>query len=150
ARCGFADAQGGLGALVPIDLTADTLSIDADRQVCSLVWRGHVEVTHGEQALPWLRVFAGIELPGQPLVMMGPSVTMGRQAAPNPPEPAAPDGEPGTISSQAHVSAEAQPATVLSQLVSAQAQAAVLQASEPVEDDTDVDEVTRSRSFAGV
>ena len=51
-----------------IPLRADTLAIDTDRHVCSIVWRGHFVVEGGAEAIPLLQVAAGMELPGLPLV----------------------------------------------------------------------------------
>lgn len=53
----------------PLEMLADTLLIDADRQVCSVVWRGHFVVEAAiAELLPLVRVFAGLELPGHPMV----------------------------------------------------------------------------------
>jgi hypothetical protein len=52
----------------PLTLVADTLSIDGDRQMCEVVWRGSFPVAGGEAALPMLRILVGLELPGRPLV----------------------------------------------------------------------------------
>ena len=49
-----------------IELGADTLTIDADRQTCWVLWRGHFAIDSLEQ-LPWIRVLAGVELPGYPI-----------------------------------------------------------------------------------
>ncbi|AUX48480.1 uncharacterized protein SOCE26_100180 [Sorangium cellulosum] len=56
------------GASSPWDihLSADSLAIDADRQMASIVWRGHLALERLDM-LPHLRLFAGIELPGQPI-----------------------------------------------------------------------------------
>ncbi|WP_438030173.1 DUF2169 domain-containing protein [Sorangium sp. So ce233] len=51
----------------PIELVADTLSIDADRLLCSLIWRGNVALQPGDTPAR-MRVVAGVELPGRPLV----------------------------------------------------------------------------------
>ena len=56
----------GIGPAQTIDLAADTLVIDADRLICSVVWRGRFPLTRPDQA-PWVRVFAGVELFGQPI-----------------------------------------------------------------------------------
>jgi uncharacterized protein YjbI with pentapeptide repeats len=64
---GLARASSGGGPLQPVELTADLLIIDSDRQVCSLIWRGHLVLAEGEAALPWLRVYAGVEIPGRPI-----------------------------------------------------------------------------------
>ncbi len=50
-----------------LDLVADLLIIDADRQVCSLVWRGNFFLDAPE-SLPQMQVYAGVEMPGYPLV----------------------------------------------------------------------------------
>jgi len=55
-----------IGPAQTIELAADTLVIDADRLVCSVVWRGRFELTRPDLA-PWVRVFAGVELFGQPI-----------------------------------------------------------------------------------
>jgi uncharacterized protein YjbI with pentapeptide repeats len=49
-----------------IELGADTLTIDADRQTCWVLWRGHFAVDSVDQ-LPWIRVQVGVELPGYPI-----------------------------------------------------------------------------------
>jgi uncharacterized protein YjbI with pentapeptide repeats len=48
----------------PIELRADTLVIDADRRLCSLIWRGCFVLERADAA-PWVRIVAGVELPGQ-------------------------------------------------------------------------------------
>jgi hypothetical protein len=50
-----------------VELVCDTLAIDGDRQLVSLVWRGHHEIAGGEPSLPSLRVAAALELPGAPI-----------------------------------------------------------------------------------
>ncbi|WP_433936755.1 DUF2169 domain-containing protein [Sorangium cellulosum] len=55
----------------PIELVADTLSIDADRLLCSLIWRGNVALQPGDTPAR-MRVVAGVELPGRPLVWPAP------------------------------------------------------------------------------
>jgi len=56
------------GTSRPRDLRmfADTLVIDADRQLASVVWRGHFPIELPE-VLPKLRIFAGLELPNVPI-----------------------------------------------------------------------------------
>lgn len=54
---------GGASPGRPIDLVADLLVIDADRLKASVVWRGHF-VVDAPDALPRLRIFAGVEMPG--------------------------------------------------------------------------------------
>jgi len=51
-------------ANVAVDMRADMLLIDAENMICSVVWRGRFTAT----GLDDIRVAAGIELPGQPLV----------------------------------------------------------------------------------
>ncbi|XXX80300.1 DUF2169 domain-containing protein [Sorangium sp. So ce134] len=55
---------GGQGQ--PVELAADTLVIDADRQICSVVWRGSFALDRAEDRAS-IRVCAGLELPGHPL-----------------------------------------------------------------------------------
>lgn len=50
-----------------LPLSADTLLIDADRQLCSLLWRGHFALEKAD-ALPHLKIFTGVEMPGYPIV----------------------------------------------------------------------------------
>ncbi|APR82343.1 Hypothetical protein A7982_07692 [Minicystis rosea] len=57
----------GTAEPVSIDLVADTLRVDADRMGCSVVWRGDFAVA-SEEALAGLRVLAGVEMEGLPLV----------------------------------------------------------------------------------
>ena len=56
----------GLGEGRPIELRADTLVIDADYQVCSLIWRGCFKFDRLDM-LASLRVFAGVERADQPI-----------------------------------------------------------------------------------
>ncbi|WP_437943133.1 DUF2169 domain-containing protein [Sorangium sp. So ce281] len=49
-----------------IELVADTLTIDADRLLCSVVWRGNVALLAGDTPAR-MRVVAGVEVSGQPL-----------------------------------------------------------------------------------
>lgn len=51
-------AQAGGSQEIP--LTADTLAIDGDRQIASLVWRGNFAM-ESEEALQDIRLFAGVE-----------------------------------------------------------------------------------------
>jgi uncharacterized protein YjbI with pentapeptide repeats len=53
----------GAEAGQPVELCADTLILDADRLVASLVWRGRFELARGEDA----QIVAGVELPGKPI-----------------------------------------------------------------------------------
>ncbi|MEP7122675.1 MAG: DUF2169 domain-containing protein [Byssovorax sp.] len=83
---GVARAMSGSGPLQPVELTADQLVIDADRQVCSVIWRGHLVVAEGEAALPSLRVYAGVEMPGRPLAWPVASPVAEIASAPEVPE----------------------------------------------------------------
>ncbi|AUX25746.1 uncharacterized protein SOCEGT47_062970 [Sorangium cellulosum] len=49
-----------------VELVADTLTIDADRLICSVVWRGSIALQPGDTP-DRLYVLAGVELPGLPL-----------------------------------------------------------------------------------
>lgn len=72
----------------PIPLLADTLLIDADRRTCVIVWRGQFAVS-GVDALPHLRIVAGVELPDRPIGWKDPlQVNPSRPPAPLPPPPA--------------------------------------------------------------
>lgn len=50
----------GVAGPQEIALSADTLVIDADRQIASLVWRGHFAIESGD-VLREIRLFAGVE-----------------------------------------------------------------------------------------
>ena len=54
----------GPGASREVGLVADMLVIDAEKMVCSMIWRGHVLLSL-EEAASSMQVFAGLELPGQ-------------------------------------------------------------------------------------
>ncbi len=66
ARASVYGAAPELRAGRPLPLAADTLSIDADHLLCSVVWRGSFPVAR-EQDLAALHVFAGVETAGAPL-----------------------------------------------------------------------------------
>lgn len=55
----------------PIRLAADSLLIDVDRMVCSMVWRGHFAAA-SEAELADMFVVAGVELPGRTLTWTNP------------------------------------------------------------------------------
>ena len=96
----YGQAQ-GLRRGRPLRLSADTLRIDADRQICSLTWRAQFPVS-GEDALAGMHLVAGVELPGRPLVWVdpfqpGPPARPARPAPSvpiAPPVPAAASGDP--------------------------------------------------------
>jgi len=67
------------GAGERLRLWADTLIIDTDRQVCSIVWRGNFGVDDEARLRP-MRIRAGIELPGAPLTFPGEAGSGGRAA----------------------------------------------------------------------
>lgn len=64
----------------PLELTADTLHIDADTQRCTLVWRRNLPLAN-DAALEALRVVAGVELPGAALAWTAPQARE-RQSVP--------------------------------------------------------------------
>jgi uncharacterized protein YjbI with pentapeptide repeats len=59
-------SSSGAGAGTAIELVADTLIIDADNLVCSILWRGRFALKRPEMAA-WVGVSAGVELAGQPI-----------------------------------------------------------------------------------
>ncbi|WP_437737749.1 DUF2169 domain-containing protein [Sorangium sp. So ce1335] len=67
----YRGGAGGEDQGQPIELVADTLSIDADRLRCSLIWRGNVALLPGDTPAR-MRVVAGVELPGRPLAWPAP------------------------------------------------------------------------------
>lgn len=70
---GASDLPGsGLSEGGRLDLVADTLRIDADRLGCTVVWRGDFAVA-GEEALAALRIYAGVEAEGAPIVWPAPA-----------------------------------------------------------------------------
>lgn len=60
----FEPGPGGESEGKAFELAADSLIVDGDREVLSIVWRGRLRVT-GEAALPALVVAAGLEKPGE-------------------------------------------------------------------------------------
>ena len=92
----YGQAQ-GLRRGRPLRLSADTLRIDVDRQICSLTWRAQFPVS-GEDALAGMHLVAGVELPGRPLVWVDPFQPGPARPAPSvpiaPPVPAASGGDP--------------------------------------------------------
>lgn len=84
-----------------VSLQADTLIVDAERHVCSLVFRGCFAVEH-EGALGTMRVFAGVEMPGYPITWPDEART---PAPAPPPEPE----DPPTITTSTEAGAAARP-----------------------------------------
>ena len=74
-----------------LSLSADTLLIDADRHVCSLIWRGHFALERAD-ALPHLKLLTGVEMPGYPIVWPDDAYLEPR---PVQPEPTVEDPPPG-------------------------------------------------------
>lgn len=70
------------GDEVPIEMVADTLAIDGDRMVCSIVWRGRHEIGGGDAAVGDLSVAVGLELPGRGVAWSAMSVAGDRPVAP--------------------------------------------------------------------
>lgn len=70
---------------IPVQMVADTLCIDAERGVCTMVWRGRAPLA-GEEGLRALELAAGVELPGQPIAFppLPPSVAQAAAAAARP------------------------------------------------------------------
>lgn len=58
--------RAGARVAEPLSLWGDTLLIDTDQQICSIVWRGNIRVEEAE--VRHLRVEVGLELPGVPLI----------------------------------------------------------------------------------
>ncbi|HEY4122423.1 MAG TPA: pentapeptide repeat-containing protein, partial [Byssovorax sp.] len=67
------------GALDPIELVADTLVVDADTAVASIVWRGGRHVATVDEARA-LRVYVGLALPGAPVRWPAPPPPLARTA----------------------------------------------------------------------
>jgi hypothetical protein len=77
----------------PVQLAADTLSIDADRERCSVVWRGSFPIA-GAADLGRLRVLGAVEIGGRgsafPASLASPDARPSKPAAPAIPAPAMP------------------------------------------------------------
>ncbi len=58
--------DGKRAAPLPVEMVADTLSIDMDAMVATLLFRGHFTLEAGETPASF-RAFAGVELPGVPV-----------------------------------------------------------------------------------
>jgi uncharacterized protein YjbI with pentapeptide repeats len=98
--CTFLLGPSGPDAGRVLDLVADMLVIDADRQMASLVFRGHFRIDAPE-ILPHLRVFADVELPGNPIRRPDPAEIL-RAPAPapldlRPPAPPPPPSRPAEV-----------------------------------------------------
>jgi hypothetical protein len=65
-----------------LDLVADTLRIEGDEQLATVVWRGSFPVA-GEEALSAVRVVAGVAVGGEPLPWVDPVRAAARAAAPH-------------------------------------------------------------------
>jgi hypothetical protein len=70
----------GPGPSREVGLVADMLVIDAEKMVCSMLWRGHVLLSP-EEAASSMQVFAGLELPGQPIAWPAPRSPSWSEAA---------------------------------------------------------------------
>jgi hypothetical protein len=81
ARVSWGGESAALGE--PLELTGDTLRIDADRGTCSVTWRRSFAVAD-EARLSDLRVAAGVELGGLPVPWAEPPRAAGPSAAPEP------------------------------------------------------------------
>ncbi|WP_438001810.1 DUF2169 domain-containing protein [Sorangium sp. So ce185] len=92
----YRSGPGGEDHEQPVELVADTLAIDADRLLCSMVWRGSAALAPGD-TLARMRVAAGVEMPGVPLVWPSPRSGRSSPLAPRdaPPAGSAPGGGRG-------------------------------------------------------
>jgi hypothetical protein len=83
------------GADAPIDLRADTLSIDGPSQRCTLTWRGDFPLSHAALLAEVVVVAAGVHAPGQtpawPLIPERPRTARPPAPAPPAPSPASPE-----------------------------------------------------------
>jgi uncharacterized protein YjbI with pentapeptide repeats len=85
-------AADGAGRVRPMDLVADTLIVDADRRVVSMLWRGDAAVEDlaggfpapraPAEALARLRFLAGLEMPGRPVAWPPGEVAPARPSVP--------------------------------------------------------------------
>ncbi len=73
----------GAGPAHEVELRADTLVVDADRMVGSLIWRGSFKLDRLDQ-LSWVRAFAGIERPEEPIRWPGADAVAGAGPASTP------------------------------------------------------------------
>jgi hypothetical protein len=101
----------------PVQLAADTLSIDADRERCSVVWRGSFPIA-GASDLGRLRVLAALEVGGRapafPAVLASSSAAA---AAPSPPSPSASASASSTQSTPSTPTIQASPSPPASRRV---------------------------------
>jgi hypothetical protein len=83
------------GADTPIDLRADTLSIDGPSQRCTLTWRGDFRLAHAAVLAEVVVVAAGVHAPGQapawPVIPSRPRTATAPAPYPPVPSPAAPE-----------------------------------------------------------
>ncbi|WP_434046752.1 MULTISPECIES: DUF2169 family type VI secretion system accessory protein [Sorangium] len=112
----YRTGAGGEEHAQPIELVADTLTIDADRLLCSVIWRGNVALLP-DDAPARLRVVAGVEVPGWPLLWpsaAAPAPPPSSTSAPGPPPSAPAPGltghEPATAN-DSRAAIEAEPGT---------------------------------------
>jgi hypothetical protein len=90
---------GGADPIRDLELVADTLTIDADAETLSLVWRGAFPLRGGEADLPGLRVAVAFERPGAAIAWPTAAEIRAGSAAPAPLDDAAarPAGLHGTM-----------------------------------------------------
>ncbi|WP_438028623.1 DUF2169 family type VI secretion system accessory protein [Sorangium sp. So ce233] len=92
----YRTGAGGEEHAQPIELVADTLTIDADRLLCSVIWRGNVALLPDDVPAR-MRVVAGVEMPGWPLLWpsaAAPAPPPSSTSAPGPPPSAPAPGPP--------------------------------------------------------
>ncbi|WP_437548589.1 DUF2169 domain-containing protein [Sorangium sp. So ce367] len=107
---GFARIHGlaglGLAEHQELPLSADVLRIDGDEQRCTVTWRGSFPVP-SEDVLPRMRIFAGVELPGEPIAWPAPGAAVSRAGATAPRAGAAGDEDDAALESTVALSAAA-------------------------------------------
>jgi uncharacterized protein YjbI with pentapeptide repeats len=97
----------GLGPAQLIEMVADTLSIDAERRLASVVWRGRFVLPRPDM-LPWIRVVTALELSGHPVGKDSPS----SPSPPNAPPPIQTPVIPAVATSPIQVATPAPPPVV--------------------------------------
>ncbi|WP_437326966.1 DUF2169 family type VI secretion system accessory protein [Sorangium sp. So ce381] len=107
---GFARIHGlaglGLAEHQELQMSADVLRIDGDEQRCTVTWRSSLPVP-SEDVLPRMRIFAGVELPGEPIAWPAPGAAVGRAGATAPRAGAAGDEDDASLESTVALSAAA-------------------------------------------